>query len=355
IECILVTAEENKIRLTANNMELAIETILEGEIKETGVVALEAKLFLDSIRLLYESDVTISTDDNFLTTIQCEGDEYKISGKSGDDFPELPAVEKNDPLKISCLTFKDIVRQTIFSVSENESNKMMAGELLEVKNNVLSMISLDGHRISIRKTPLKEENSEENEEADAEAANEHRDVSVVVPGKNLDEVSRIIPGEINKDIKLFFTDKHIIFEFENTTVVSRIIEGEYYRVDQMLSNDYETKLKINKKKFLDSVDKATVIVKEGDKKPIIISIEDQSMNIKINSPVASFHGDLEVEKEGQDIMIGFNPKFIKDVLRVVDDETITVYMVNPKAPCTIKNEDESYIYLVLPVNFKTVD
>ena len=125
-------------------------------------------------------------------------------------------------------------------------------------------------------------------------------------------------------------------------------------MDQMLSSDYETKVKINKKELLNCIDRATLLVKEGDKKPIIINITDDKMELRINSTIGSMNEDIDIEKQGKDIMIGFNPKFLIDALRVIEDEDVEIYMVNPKAPCFIKNLAESYIYLILPVNFTTV-
>ena len=139
-----------------------------------------------------------------------------------------------------------------------------------------------------------------------------------------------------------------------STVVSRLIEGEYFKIDQMLSNDYETKVRVNKKELLSCIDRATLLVKEGDKKPIIINITDKSMELKINSTVGSMNEDIDIEKNGRDLMIGFNPKFLIDALRVIDDETISIYLMNPKSPCFIRDDENNYIYLVLPVNFTTV-
>ena len=130
-----------------------------------------------------------------------------------------------------------------------------------------------------------------------------------------------------------------------------MIEGEYFRIDQMLSSDYDTKVKINKKEFLSCIDRATLLVKEGDKKPIIINILDDVMELKIKSQIGSMNEEIMINKEGKDLLIGFNPKFLIDALRVIDDEEVTLYLMNPKAPCFIKDEKESYIYLILPVNF----
>ena len=181
--------------------------------------------------------------------------------------------------------------------------------------------------------------------------NNYSHKKVVVPGKTLQEVSKILPGSAEDEVSIFLTDNHIVFEFENTTVVSRLIEGEYFKIEQMLSSDYETKVKINKRELLDCIDRATLLVKEGDKKPIIMNIQDTSMELKINSAIGSMIEEIDIEKEGKDILIGFNPKFFIDALRVIDNDEVTLYMVNPKAPCYIKDEEESFIYLILPVNF----
>ncbi|MGN0385228.1 MAG: DNA polymerase III subunit beta [Lachnospiraceae bacterium] len=339
LECILIDANNGIIKLTANDMELGIETVIEGEIVEKGMIALDAKIFLDIVRKLPDSDITIETDANLKTTITCEKSKFNIIGKSGEDFSYLPNIERNDSVIVSQFTLKEVVRQTIFSIADNDNNKLMTGELFDINGSTLKVVSLDGHRISIRKIELKDS---------------YEPKKVVVPGKTLNEISKILPGDADKDVNIFFTQKHILFEFDNTVVVSRLIEGEYFKIEQMLSSDYETKVKINKKEFLNCIDRATLLVKEGDKKPIIINITDDSMELKINSIVGSMNEDIDIEKSGKDIMIGFNPKFLIDALRVIDDEEIEIYLVNPKAPCFIKNAEESYIYLILPVNFTTV-
>lgn len=339
LECILIDASANEIKLTANDMELGIETKIEGEIIAKGIIALDAKIFLEIVRKLPDNDVIIETDEHYKTTITCEKAKFNIVGKSGEDFSYLPYIEKTDFISVSQFTLKEVVRQTIFSIADNDNNKLMTGELFEIKDNVLKVVSLDGHRISIRKITLKDS---------------YESKKVIVPGKTLIEISKILSGEVNDEVKIFFTDKHIVFEFDSTLVVSRLIEGEYFKIDQMLSSDYETKVKINKKEFLSCIDRATLLVKEGDKKPIIINITDGTMELKINSVVGSMNEDIDINKEGKDILIGFNPKFLIDALRVIDDEEITIYLVNPKAPCFIKDEEEKYTYLILPVNFNAL-
>ena len=334
LSCILVEASGGVIKLTANDMEIGIESYVDGTVIEDGKVALEAKLFSDFIRKLPDSDISIESDKDNKTLIKCERLEFNLPGKSGNDFSNLPVVSKDKYITISQFALRDVINQTIFSISDNENNKLMTGELFEVSNNRLSVVSLDGHRISIRYIDLKGDNS---------------DIKVVVPGKSLSDISKIMNGGVDDPVNIYFNENNILFEFDNTKVVSRLIEGEYFRISHMLSVDYQIKMKINRREFLDSLDRATLLIKESDKKPIRLSIEDRNLGLKISSLIGSLNDEIDIEKEGNNLVIGFNPKLIIDALRVIDDENVTIYFNNTKSPCVIKDDAGSYIYLILPM------
>ena len=336
LECILIDATTGDIKLTGNDMELGIETKVEGSILERGKIAIEAKLFSEIVRKLPDSEVIIESDDKYNVSITCEKASFKIAGKSGEEFSYLPMIEKNGHISLSQFTLKEVIRQTIFSIAPGDTNKLMTGELFEVYENELKVTSLDGHRISIRKVTLKDNYPKQ---------------KVVVPGKTLIEVSKILSGDTDKDVIIFFGRNHILFEFDDTLVVSRLIEGEYFRISQMLSGDYETKMTINKKDFLESIERSVLLIRENDKKPIILNLQNQILEMNLTSMMGTMKEEILVHKQGKDIMIGFNPKFLIDALRVIEDETVDIYMVNSKAPCFIRDEQQNYIYLILPVNF----
>lgn len=336
LECVLIDVYADSIKLTANDLELGIETLLEGNVIEMGRIAIEAKIFTDIVRKLPDSEIYIESTPDCKTIIRCEKAKFVISSKSGEDFTELPSIEKEKSISISQFTLKEVIRQTIFSISDNENNKLMTGELFEVKDGKLTVVSLDGHRISLRNIELKGNSS---------------DVRVVVPGKTLNDLSKIITGGIDDMVNIYFTDRHILFEFDNTMVVSRLLEGEYFKIVQMLSMDHKIKVKINNREFLDCIDRASLLIKESDKKPIIVSIkDDNNMYLKVDTMMGSMNEELGINKEGEEIIIGFNPRFLMDVLRVIDDEDIYLYMRDAKSPCIIKDDAQSYIYVVLPVN-----
>lgn len=336
LECILIDATTNKIRFTGNDMELGIETIVEGEIIEKGKIAIDAKLFSEIVRKLPDNDITLTTDSNNNALITCEKSKFNIAGKSGDDFSYLPAIIKDKMITLSQFQLKEVINQTIFSIAINDNNKMMTGELFEVNEGTLKVVGLDGHRIAIRNIKLEGRSD---------------DVRVVIPGKTLQEISKILNADAESFVNIYFTNNHVLFEFDQTHVVSRLIEGDYFKISQMLSNDYETKVSINKKEFLDSIDRANLLIREGDKKPIIINILNGLLQVNVNSAIGALNEDIDIDKEGKDIMIGFNPKFLMDALRVIDDENVTMYLVNHKSPCFIRDKEENYIYLILPVNF----
>lgn len=339
LECIFLEVHD-QIKMTATDMEIGIETYVEGTIIEGGQVAINAKLFYEMIRKLPNSEVTIEVDENYTVHIKCEKSNLKIPAKSGEDFTPIPEVERSKGISMTQFTLKEIVRQTIFSTVENESTKLMSGELFKIEGHKLQVVSLDGHRISIRNVELKDNNEL---------------TQVVVPGKTLNEVSKILDGGVEDYVDVYFTDRHILFEFGVTKVVSRLLEGEYYKINQMLTNDYSTKITINKSELLSCIDRATLFIKESDKKPIILNIKDESLYIKIDTNIGSMNEDLNIKKEGKDLIIGFDPKFIMDALRVIDNDDVDIYFMNEKAPCYLKDAEESYRYVILPVNIRSAN
>ncbi|MBP5701972.1 MAG: DNA polymerase III subunit beta [Lachnospiraceae bacterium] len=345
MECILINTNGGKITLTVNNLDLGIETIIEGNIESSGVVALDAKHFSDVIRKMpdSDSDIVIETDDNLTAFFRCEQSVQNMPGRSDDEFPYLPDLEKSDSIVISQLSLRELIRKTSFSIADisedTPGQQTMRGELMEIKDNNIRMCSLDGHRISMCNMELRES---------------YPYKIVIVPGKSLKELAKIIGGGAEDDVEIFFNPNHISFEYDNTKVVSRIIEGNFFDVNKMLVGDYETKVKINKKKLNECLDRSTIYVREGDKKPIILDIKDDSISIKINSAIGSMNENVPASKSGKDMIIGFNPRFVIDALNVIDDEEIELDFVNSKAPCFIKKEDMSYVYVVLPVTISAV-
>ncbi|MBQ5952422.1 MAG: DNA polymerase III subunit beta [Lachnospiraceae bacterium] len=338
LECFLLEAKEGRVTLTANDMEMAIKTTLNAEVAENGKVAIDAKLFSEIVRKMPEEEVRIEVTESLQVKITSGKTHFEIPGKDGGDFVDMPSMEKGTPIVVSQMTLKDIIEETIFSIAPNENNKMMTGELFEINNNVLRVAALDGHRIAIRYSVLQDY---------------YEKKAVIVPGKTLNDISRILSGDASKNVSIYMGRNNILFEFEDTVLMSRLIEGEYFRINQMISDNYETKLIFNRRELLECIERSVLLVRESDKKPLILDIKDEGTKLTLNSVIGSMKEELQPEKEGKDLLIGFNPRFLIDALRAVSDEKVNLYLSNSRAPGYIRDDEGTYIYLILPVNFVT--
>ena len=339
MECILLDASNGVIKLVANDNEFGIETECAGTIIEPGKIALDAKLFSEIIRRLPQDNgiqVTIETNEFNTTIITCENSVFKIQGKEADEFTALPKIDRSHSISLSQLTLRTLISQTIFSIAANDGNIKMTGEFFEVNDDIFTITSLDGHRVSIRKSKLNDS---------------YEPQKAIVPGKVLNEISKILTGGIYDETTIYFSKNHILFEFSNTTVVTRLIDGEYFHVAQMVSEDYETKLVVNRKQLMESIERSTIFVRDNDKQPLVLKIEDNVLGLKINTDLGRMDAEVKIQKTGNDLMIGFNPKFLVDALRNIEDEEVSIYLSIPRSPMFIRDDDRNYTYMILPVNF----
>lgn len=334
LECVVIEADGDELKLTTNDMSLGIETRFTANVEEEGIILVNAKMISEIIRKLPDEDVYFESDENENILLFCGKAKFNLSGKNHEEFPMLPKIEKEKKIVISQFTLKEMIRQTIFSISNNENNKILTGELFEINGDEFKIASLDLHRVSIRKIQLKET---------------FDDIKAVIPGKTLSEVSKILTGGIEDEVEIFFTKNHVLFELGKTIIISRLIEGNFYNINQMLTNDYETKVTVNKRELLDCIDRATLLLREAENKPVIMNVKNDEIKMEMNTKIGSMDENISIEKEGKDLRIAFDPKFLIDVLRVIDEEEVNLYLFNAKAPCFIRDE-YSYIYLILPVN-----
>jgi DNA polymerase-3 subunit beta len=353
LECCLLVAGEDGLKITANDLEMAIETrpVL-SEIIEAGSIALDHKVLLDIVRGLPGPQVEISACDKNLATIKSEKSEFKIFGSNPEDFPGLPDVvmpesgqtegdesTKNKYYTISSAQFKNMIRQTVFSVAIDNSKPVLCGQLFDIRGDVIQLVSVDGFRISLRKWTL---------DGDTEG-----DIKMVVPGKAMDEISKILSADSDVNINFYYTDKHILFDLNNCIVVSRLLEGEFINYENMFTSESTTLITATRSEILESINRATLISKDSKKNPVKLKIADSIIAISCNTEMGTSYEELSVLQDGPDLEIAFNPKYLTDVFKVLDAEKITIAFTSPLSPCIIKVENsDDYKYLVLPLRLR---
>jgi len=339
LECCLLYAADSGFRLTANDMEMAIETkSIEAEVIESGAVALDSRVFFDIVRRLPGDNVEIYADDKNLTVIKSGKSEFKVLGMAAEEFPALPEVEKEQSYNLPSAELKDMIRQTIFSVSQDVSKPVLCGELLEVDDKCAKLVSVDGFRISLRKHDYE---------------NNGADVKVVIPGKTLSEIGKILPADEESTTSFYVTQKHILFDLENCIVVSRLLDGEFIKYDNMFTKETETFVNIDRRDLLNCIERATLISRDSKKSPVKLKLTEGRLEVTSNTEMGASYEEIGVEQDGPDLEIAFNPRYLTDVLKVLDYERISMEFSGALSPCVIKVEgSEDYKYLILPLRLR---
>lgn len=335
LKCIYLQATNDHFKVIANDLEIGIESTVDATIAETGSVAIDSRIFSDIIRKLPTDYVTIVVDETNRTTITCQKSKFVILGQAGTEFIQLPEIKKEENLSFPQNKLKEMIHQTLFSIAQKSIKSVLTGELLEIKNNVLSIVSMDGYRISITKMELEKP---------------FRDIIAVIPGKTLGEISKILSGDEDENIYIYFTDKHVLFEIKNSIIVSRLLEDKYPAYRSLFSIDYDTLIHVDRKEFIVSIERAALIGRESKKSPIKISIKKDTMAITSNTELGNVYEELDIDKDGEELDIAFNPKYLLEALKVVEDEKIYLQFTNNINPCIIRQKDEeNYKFLILPI------
>ena len=336
LECILLTVSENGFKLTANNLELGIETaFIDANVEESGIIAIEAKIFSEIIRRLNGNTVTVETDEKNIAIISSNFSEFKIAGQNGEDFPMLPTVEKKNEYSLNQNDLRNMIRQTIFSIAQDESKPVLTGELLEMSENSINMVSVDGYRISYKKCSLLKGNE---------------NIDVIVPGKTLNEISKILSTENEDTVSIYVTDKHVLFDLGKSIVVSRIIEGEYIKYKQSFTEDFKTRILVNRSEFISSLERASLISRDSKKIPVKLEIGGNRIIINSNAELGTAHEELDIECDGDGLKIAFNPRYLIDALKAIDEDKVAIQFTASLSPAIIKPlEGDEYKYLILPL------
>jgi len=341
LENILIQTNEKEIKLTTYDLEIGIESIIEANVVEEGATSVNATMFSEIIKRLPNSEITITLDKNSLLIIECEGSLYKLATMNPEDFPELPQIDIDNSIEIEQNTLINMIRKTIFAVSTEETRPIFTGCLFEVKDGILNVVSVDGYRMAIKTKEIEGSSS---------------NFSCVIPSKTLVEVNKILEDSFDS-VKIGVSRNQALFEIENCKIVTRLLDGEFLKYSNTIPKSWETRIKVNKNAIQYCFDRIQLIssssIEKEKKYPVKVKIEVGKVIISCTNQMGDAKEELNIETEGKDLEIGFNPKFFLDALKVIDDEEIYIEFGTNRAPCIIKAIDNSdYIYMILPIKMK---
>lgn len=330
---VLLEAKGDMLKLTGTDLELGIETFVNCEILEEGAIVLTANLFSEIVRKLPSSIIDIEVGPNSKVSIKCEYSEFNIIGQPAAEYPKLPYVDKDRSITLAKDLLKNMIKQTVFAAATDEIRPILTGTLLEVEGSSANFVALDGYRLAFRKVMI----------------DQAQEIKVVIPSKTLNEINKILEDD-EENITIYFTNNHILFNMNDTIITSRLLEGQFFNYKDIIRNEYTTKLKVQTKALQSSIERASLLAREGKTNLIKLEIENDRITIKSNSDIGDVHEEILVEMEGNDITIAFNSKYVLDGLKAVDCEEIYMHFVSNVNPCIIHPiNDENYTYLIVPV------
>jgi DNA polymerase-3 subunit beta len=337
---ILIKCEsDNGLKLSSSDLEISIETEVEAIVESKGSIVVSAKLFNDIVRKLPEGIVKVDVNEDGMINIISGHSEFTLQGLSEEDFPKITDEKEGIDLVFDKETFKNMIKGTCYAASIDESRGIITGVLMEIKRDMMTMVALDGFRMAIMREKVTNEN----------------EMDLVISARIMNEIGKILgEQEDDEEINITIDDKKAIFSLEKTKIVARLMEGDFIKYNDILPQNNRIKLSINKNDLMDGVDRCSIIVREGKNSFIRLKMEDDNLLITSRSEEGSTKEEIKIEKEGENIEIGFNAKYMGETLRAINDTDIVMEFNTSISPCLVKPLNGSkYEYLILPVRLST--
>lgn len=333
LEGVLIKAYDNKLNISGYNLEIGITTDIEATIQAEGEIVVSAKLFLDIVRRLPEEIVMIETDDRMVTYITCGHVDYQIVGMSSVEYPDLPSFEQTDGINVNSKVLREMIRQTVYAVSENTAKPIYTGSLFEIENGNFRIVAVDGYRMAIR-----------NENVDSESK-----TSFVVPGKTQQEVLKLLTDD-EENVEIIIGQRHITFKVRNYRVISRLIEGTFLDYNTTIPKEAKTEIVMNTRSIIDAIERMSLLNNDRVQSPVRCIFADDEIKLSCASAVGKASDVLSVPIIGDSVEIGFNNRYMLDALKNTDTDEIKLILNGPTAPMIIKPvKGDAFLCFVLPM------
>ena len=336
---ILMKAENNKLMLSSSDLEISIETEISAQIETDGSIVVSAKLFNDIIRKIPQGSIILDVDENGRIMIISGYSEFTLQGLEVDEFPKITNEEKGKEMIFEKELIRNMIKGTCYAASIDESRGIITGVLMEISKDNLTMVALDGFRMAIKRETVKNE----------------KEIEIVIAARIMNEIGKILnENEDDEDVKIIADDKKVVFVLKDTRIVARLMEGKFIKYKDILPKNNRIKIKINKNDLMDSVERSSIIAREGKNSFIKFRMEEKRLIITSNSEEGSTKEEIKIEKEGENIEIGFNAKYMADTLRIIYDDEVSMEFNTSISPCLIKPlEGNIFEYLILPIRLST--
>ena len=334
---LLITAEEDKIRIAATDLEIGMECVVEANVIEQGSMTAPARVLTDVLAALPDADVSISVDASNAVAVKCGTSDYSILGLPAEEFPMLPEVREEVCLTMDRDVLREGIKRTAFAISIDESRAILTGVLMQVTDAGLKLVSTDTHRLCL---------------CECAAVESQGSVNAIVPGRAMNELTRILP-EAQGTVSVSISSSQVLFKVDRTVLLSRLIEGQFPNFEKVVPRDHTRKLIIPTEHFLQCVKRVSIVARDNSNRAILETADGKLTITAESGSIGKAHEEVEVVKEGEDMKMAFNAKYLLDVLSVIETEAIEMELFTESSPALIHPQaQEDYLYVLMPMGLE---
>ena len=339
LEGLFIEAMENGVRISGYDLKTGIITSVKADVLSPGSIVLSAKLFGEIVRKLPDDIITLTSDDSLMTKIECAMSEFQILGTPAADYPELPTVDYQKTITLTEKNLKNMISQTNFAVSDNESRPIHTGALFEAEKGLLTIVAIDGYRMALRREALLN--------ADTTL------LSFVVPGTALGEVEKILSDNDNT-VSVMLGSKHIMFVIGGTVLISRRLEGEFHNYKNSIPHSEKYSIDVDRRIFVDAVERVSLLINDKLKSPVRCTFGDGVIKILSSTALGRASDECPVKGDGENLEIGFNNKYLLEALKAAPADLVRIKITSSISPCVIVPADanNNFLYMTMPVRLK---
>ena len=337
LEGILLKAEGFQLTLTGYDLEMGITTTIEANVRQAGEIVLSAKLLGDMVRRLPSGEVSIYTNESGNATIKGGVAEFDILAMSASDYPDLPTPGADHTLTIKAGMLRGMIEKTLYAVSQDDKKPAHTGELFAIEEDKLTVVALDGYRLAIVERPVQAE----------------KHIRIIIPAKTLTEVNKLL-GDDEDDVRISANRRFVVFNSGNYTILSRLIEGEFLNYANVIPNGCKTRVVLETRDFIDTIERASLIITERLKNPLRILFDASGkVTVRCQTNLGKVVDEFSAQVEGDPVEIGFNNRYLLDALRNARCDKVVLELSGPLSPVKILPEEgEDFLFLVLPDRHK---
>jgi len=332
---VLLAPEGDGVKLAATDLDLGLECRVPASVREEGAITLPAKTLSEIVAALPEADVTIAADDHNQVIVTCRRSEYRIHGLPAVEFPPLPEVKGDVTFRLPQSVLRELIRETIFAVSPDDTRPALTGIYTVLASERLTMVATDTHRLAVRAAAVPEATGE---------------TAVIVPSRAMNELMRLLDAGSEELVTVQVDQNQISFRTESASLVSRLIEATFPKYERVIPTQHTKKLTIPREEFLQAVKRASIVARDNSNR-LVLRTDGENLTLRAEAgDLGQAYEELEVLREGDDIEIAFNARYLQEIIGVLDTEGLHLEMTEPLNPAVIRPAgDAQYLVVIMPM------